>query len=59
MIRLVFPLNITQDSPRPIFKAFINGVSFKCMLDTGADIPVFCKGGAVVSGTDEGYGGSF
>ena len=23
MIRLVFPLNITLDSPRPIFKAFI------------------------------------
>ncbi len=44
MIQLVFPLNITLDSPRPIFKAFINGVSFKCMLDTGADIPVFCKG---------------
>lgn len=44
MIKLEFPLNITLDSPRPIFKAYINGVPFKCMLDTGADIPVFCKG---------------
>lgn len=44
MIKLVFPLNITLYSPRPIFKAYINGIPFKCMLDTGADIPVFCKG---------------
>ncbi len=44
MIQLIFPLNITLDSPRPIFKAFINNISFKCMLDTGADIPIFCKG---------------
>ena len=39
-----FPLNVKLDSPRPIFKAYINGIPFKCMLDTGADIPVFCKG---------------
>jgi Retroviral aspartyl protease. len=44
MIELKFPLNITLDSPRPIFRAYINGISFRCMLDTGADIPVFCKG---------------
>lgn len=44
MIELKFPLNITLDSPRPIFKAYINGIPFRCMLDTGADIPVFCKG---------------
>lgn len=44
MMKLEFPLNITLDSPRPIFKAYINNVPFKCMLDTGADIPVFCKG---------------
>ena len=44
MIVLKFPLNITLYSPRPIFTAYINGVSFRCMLDTGADIPVFCKG---------------
>lgn len=44
MMKLEFPLNITVDSPRPIFKAYINNVPFKCMLDTGADIPVFCKG---------------
>lgn len=44
MIVLKFPLNITLYSPRPIFTAYVNGVSFRCMLDTGADIPVFCKG---------------
>lgn len=44
MIELFFPLNITLDSPRPIFKAHINGIPLKCMLDTGADVPVFCKG---------------
>ncbi|MFG6346910.1 MAG: protease [Lachnospiraceae bacterium] len=44
MIKLEFPLNVNLDSPRPIFKAFINNVPFRCMLDTGADIPVFCKG---------------
>lgn len=44
MTELIFPLNITLYSPRPIFKAYINNISFKCMLDTGADIPVFCKG---------------
>ena len=44
MIQLIFPLNITLESPRPIFKAFINGFPIKCMLDTGADMPVFCKG---------------
>lgn len=44
MSRLSFPLNITLDSPRPIFNVDINGVIIKCMFDTGADIPVFCKG---------------
>ena len=44
MIKLQFPLNITLHSPRPIFKAYINNVKITCMLDTGADIPVFCKG---------------
>lgn len=44
MTEMKFPLNITLDSPRPIFKAYINNIPFKCMLDTGADIPVFCKG---------------
>lgn len=43
MNSLVFPLNISLYSPRPIFKAYINDIPFKCMLDTGADIPVFCK----------------
>lgn len=47
MTKLIFPLNITLYSPRPIFKAYINNVPFKCMLDTGADIPVFCKGTAL------------
>lgn len=47
MTKLIFPLNITLYSPRPIFKAYINGVPFRCMLDTGADIPVFCKGTAL------------
>lgn len=44
MIKLEFPLNVKLDSPRPIFKAYINDIPFKCMLDMGADIPVFCKG---------------
>lgn len=44
MMRLEFPLNIKLDSPRPIFKAYVNDIPFKCMLDTGADMPVFCKG---------------
>lgn len=44
MIKLCFPLNINLFSPRPIFKAKINGMVTTCMLDTGADIPVFCKG---------------
>ena len=44
MIKLEFPLNVKLDSPRPIFKAYINQIPFRCMLDTGADIPVFCKG---------------
>lgn len=44
MIRLSFPLNINLYSPRPIFKAKINEKIITCMLDTGADIPVFCKG---------------
>ena len=43
MIVLKFPLNITLYSPRPIFTARINGISFRCMLDTGADIPVEFK----------------
>lgn len=47
MNKLIFPLNITLYSPRPIFKAHINQIPFKCMLDTGADIPVFCKGTAL------------
>lgn len=47
MTRLTFPLNITLESPRPIFKAHINEIPIKCMLDTGADIPVFCKGEAL------------
>lgn len=38
MARLIFPLNITLESPRPIFKAYINEIPIKCMLDTGADI---------------------
>lgn len=49
MIKLVFPLNITLYSPRPIFKAYVNGFPFRCMLDTGADIPVFCKGASLFS----------
>lgn len=44
MIRLEFPLNITLYSPRPIFEAYINDIPFRCMLDTGADVPVFCQG---------------
>ena len=44
MIKLNFPLSISLHSPRPIFVANINGINMKCMLDTGADIPVFCKG---------------
>jgi len=44
MTELKFPLNITLASPRPIFEAYINNISFRCLLDTGADIPVFCKG---------------
>lgn len=44
MIQLYFPLNINLYSPRPIFKANINKKITTCMLDTGADIPVFCKG---------------
>lgn len=44
MISLKFPLNISIFSPRPIFKAEINGANTTCMLDTGADMPVFCKG---------------
>lgn len=47
MIELEFPLDIKLDSPRPIFNAYINDISFRCMLDTGADIPVFCKGTAI------------
>lgn len=44
MTRLEFPLNVTLYSPRPIFEAYINDVPFRCMLDTGADVPVFCQG---------------
>ena len=44
MIKLHFPLKINLFSPRPIFKARINNNITTCMLDTGADIPVFCKG---------------
>lgn len=44
MNRLEFPLNINLYSTRPIFRARINGVVTTCMLDTGADMPVFCKG---------------
>jgi len=44
MIRLYFPLKINLHSPRPIFKVNINGKQTTCMLDTGADIPVYCKG---------------
>lgn len=44
MMKLCFPLNINLFSPRPIFKAKINDTMTTCMLDTGADIPVFCKG---------------
>lgn len=47
MNSLVFPLNISLYSPRSIFKAYINDIPFKCMLDTGADISVFCKGTAL------------
>lgn len=36
MIKLEFPLNVTLDSPRPIFKEYINHVPIRCMLDTGA-----------------------
>lgn len=43
MIELKFPLNITLDSRRPIIRAYINGTPFRCMLDTGVDIPVFGK----------------
>ncbi|MCM1214315.1 MAG: hypothetical protein NC331_01425 [Lachnospiraceae bacterium] len=44
MMKLYFPLNTNLFSSRPIFKARINGTMTTCMLDTGADIPVFCKG---------------
>lgn len=44
MNKLYFPLNTNLFSSRPIFKAKINGIVTTCMLDTGADIPVFCKG---------------
>ena len=44
MIKLCFPLNMNLFPPRPIFKAKINDTMITCMLDTGADIPVFCKG---------------
>lgn len=56
MIELKFPLNITLDSPRPIFKAFINGTAMKCMLDTGADMPVFCKGTKLFKELAKGMG---
>ena len=44
MIKLYFPLNINLHSLKPIFRAKINNKVATCMLDTGADIPVFCKG---------------
>lgn len=44
MIKLEFPLNICLHSTRPIFRGLINGKAITCMLDTGADIPVYCKG---------------
>lgn len=59
MIELKFPLNITLDSPRPIFRAYINGIPFRCMLDTGADIPVFCKGTLLFEELVKGMQGVF
>lgn len=56
MIELQFPLNITLYSPRPIFTAYINNVPFRCMLDTGADIPVFCKGTELFKELTKGMG---
>lgn len=58
MTQLTFPLNITLESPRPIFKAFINEFPIKCMLDTGADMPVFCKGEALFTELSGKMGGA-
>ena len=44
MIQLTFPLDIHMNSPRPVFTALVNGRLIDCMLDTGADMSVFCKG---------------
>lgn len=44
MIKLNYTLNNGLNSVRPIFTAYINGVKCTCMLDTGADTPVYCKG---------------
>lgn len=44
MIKLHYNLSVNLKSARPIFTAYINGIKCICMLDTGADIPVFCKG---------------
>lgn len=57
MSKLTFPLNITLDSPRPIFAANINGIDIRCMLDTGADIPVFCKGTELFLEITKGFNG--
>lgn len=56
MTELKFPLNITLYSPRPIFTAHINNIPFRCMLDTGADIPVFCKGTELFKELTKGMG---
>lgn len=57
MSKLTFPLDITLDSPRPVFTASINGSDFECMLDTGADIPVYCKGTELFLEVTKGFNG--
>lgn len=44
MITLNFPLNIRLNATRPIFRAQICNKDLLCLLDTGAHIPIYCKG---------------
>jgi hypothetical protein len=44
MIELRYNLNTKLNSSRPIITLTINRHEFRCLFDTGAEVPVFCVG---------------
>jgi hypothetical protein len=44
MIELKYNLNTKLNSSRPIITITINNHEFRCLFDTGAEVPVFCVG---------------